>query len=104
MTDRLDVYYEALSGDARAWETAGDELGDASAAAGRLTIAASAFSFAGGAVATAYEAVRALEERLATGGQTEVLSAGRALRQARQDYEACEGDAGAALRDLWEPV
>lgn len=57
--DQVTVATDALRADAGDWNSAADDLRTAAATADRLVLPASAFSFAGGAVAGSYEALRA---------------------------------------------
>jgi hypothetical protein len=103
MTD-ITVDLEALASDARVWDTVGDDLAGARSALGALTVADSAFSFAGSSASSAHEQARELFDELCRRAATQTSGAATTLRDVRDDYVACQGEVSASLARLWDPV
>jgi hypothetical protein len=84
------VALEALESDAARWDAAAAELRKAATTAARMTVERGAFSFAGGGVASAYEAVRGRTEALLHQGAGELDAIAAGLRSAAAAYAAAD--------------
>jgi DNA-binding NarL/FixJ family response regulator len=92
------VSLRALESDAVRWTDAAADLRAAAAAAAGQVLDASAFSFAGREVATAYEALRSRTASLLTAGADNLDAVAAALRAGAAAYAADEAAAAARLR------
>lgn len=90
---QITVALDALEADAVMWTDAASALHDAAARADGLRIDAAAFSFAGTAVAGAYEALRVKVGGLVAAGAGNFDSIAAALRASAATYRA-EEEAG----------
>jgi hypothetical protein len=88
------VALQALESDARRWTDAAAVLRSAAAAAGEQELDPGTFSFAGRAVADAYEALRARTSALLVEGADDLDAVAAALRASARAY-AAEEEAGA---------
>jgi len=86
----VTVALEALEADAARWSSAAADLRAASAAAQGLDLPPAAFSFAGRAAATAYEALRGRTARLLGEGAENLDAIAAALRASAAAYAADE--------------
>jgi DNA-binding NarL/FixJ family response regulator len=93
------VSLRALESDAVRWTDAAADLRAAAAAAAGQVLDASAFSFAGREVATAYEALRSRTASLLTAGADNLDAVAAALRAGAAAYTAEEAAAAQRLRD-----
>jgi len=84
------VALDALESDAARWNTAAAELRAAAEAAAGLSLPRGVFSFAGGAVADAYEALRSRTTTLLEQGARDLDATASALRSAAAAYAAAE--------------
>jgi uncharacterized protein YukE len=89
----LTVAVEALEADAARWSEAAADLRAAAAAAAGQVLEPAAFSFAGGAAADAYEALRSRTARLLTEGADNLDAVACALRAGAAAYAAEEATA-----------
>jgi hypothetical protein len=94
----VTVALDALEADAVRWSDAAADLRAAASAATGLVLEPAAFSFAGHAVAAAYEALRSRTARLLTEGADNLESIAAALRASAAAYAADEA-AGAHRMD-----
>ena len=92
------VSLHALESDAVRWNDAAADLRAAAAAAAGQVLAASAFSFAGREVATAYEALRSRTAMLLSEGADNLDAVAAALRAGAGAYAAEEAAAAERLR------
>lgn len=97
----VTVATDALRADADDWTHAADELRDAAGTADRLVLPATAFSFAGGAVAASYEALRAKAATLLVEGADNFTDISAALRSAADQYDADEAANAHALQNIY---
>jgi hypothetical protein len=89
----LSVALAALEADAARWSAAAADLRAAAAvAAGRLALDGAAFTFAGHAVAGAYEAVRHRTATLLGEGADNLDAVAAALRASAAAYAAAEAE------------
>jgi uncharacterized protein YukE len=98
----FEAAMQALTDDAKRWDRVADAARTAADTAGSLTTHPSQFSFAGGAVASSFEEVRAIVEQLLRGGSTEMAGAATALRQVRATYEGTDESAKQRLAGTWD--
>jgi hypothetical protein len=89
-SQQIVVALEALEADAMMWQRAAEDLRTAAAAARRQEIPPHAFSFAGRAVADAYESMRVKAVALLEGGAANFDAIARALRASAAAYAADE--------------
>jgi hypothetical protein len=88
--EQITVAVEALESDSALWRGASAELRDAAAAAAGQVLDPAAFSFAGGAVAAAYEALRGRTTALLVEGADNVDAIAAALQVSAAAYAADE--------------
>ena len=98
----FDVALEALKSDAAIWDDVSAALDGAARAASGLSLAPSAFSFAGGGVATTYESVRSAVESLLRGGALETSRAADTLLAVKRAYEQSDSAAGITFAGQWD--
>jgi hypothetical protein len=98
----FEAAMQALTDDAKRWDGVADATGTAASTAGALTAHPSQFSFTGGAVATAFEELRAVVENLLRDGSAEMAGAATALRQVRATYEGTDEAARQRLAGTWD--
>lgn len=99
--DGITVATDALRADAGDWNKAADEVRHAAATAARLALPASAFSFAGGAVAGSYEALRAKAAALLVEGAENFTDIAAALVSAADQYDADEAANAHAMQNIY---
>ncbi len=88
----LSVGLAALEADAARWSAAAADLRLAAAAAGRVALDGAAFTFAGHAVAVAYEALRHRTATLLGEGADNLDAVAAALRASAAAYAADEAE------------
>jgi len=88
--EQITVSLEALRADAAEWEHAAGELRVAGRRADAAVVPSSAFSFAGGPAAQAYELLRVNTAGLLAAGAREFADIAESLRAAADTYEADE--------------
>lgn len=98
---QIAVALDALESDAVGWLRIGDELRAAGGSAGALSLPAAAFSFAGGALAASYEALRARMVGLLDGGAGNAGAVAAALRASAATYAAEEQAGVHRMRDTY---
>jgi hypothetical protein len=99
--DQITVAVEALKSDAALWSRTAAELRDAAATAAEQVLEPSAFSFAGGAVAAAYEALRGRTAALLTEGADNADAIAAALRASAAAYAADEAAGAHRLHNTY---
>jgi hypothetical protein len=88
--EQITVSIEALRADAADWDHAAGELRVTARRADAAVVPSTAFSFAGGPVAQAYELLRVNTAGLLAAGAQEFGAMAAALRAAADTYEADE--------------
>ena len=99
--DQITVAVEALESDAALWSRTASELRDAAATAAGQVLEPSAFSFAGGAVAGAYEALRGRTAALLADGADNADAIAAALRASAAAYAADEAAGAHRLHNTY---
>jgi hypothetical protein len=99
--EQITVALEALESDAALWSRAAAELRDAADAAAGLALDPAAFSFAGGAVAAAYEALRGRTTALLAEGADNLDAVAAALRASAAAYAADEAAGAHRLHNTY---
>lgn len=87
-SEQITVALDALEADAVRWVRLAGELRTAAAAASSQAVDPAAFSFAGGAVAASYDALRTRMAALIEDGAANFESVAAALRASAAAYEA----------------
>lgn len=98
---QIVVALDALESDAVGWLRIADELRAAAGNAGALTLGAPEFSFAGGALAASYEALRARLVALLDGGSANAAAVAAALRASAATYAAEEQAGVHRMREVY---
>jgi hypothetical protein len=99
--EQITVAVEALESDAALWRRAAGELRTAAAAAAGQVLDPATFSFAGGAVAAAYEALRGRTAALLVEGADNVDAIAAALRISAAAYAADEAAGAHRLHHVY---
>jgi hypothetical protein len=97
---QIAVALDALESDAARWSSAAGELRAAAAAAAGQALDPAAFSFAGEAVATAYEALRTRTATLLAQGADNFEAIAGALRASAAAYAADEASGAHRLHNI----
>ncbi len=99
--DQISTGLQALRDDATTWVGLADTLTDTAAKARAAGLSPAAFSFAGQAVAVAYEALRAKTADLLDAGATNFDDIAAALRATAAAYEADEATHAHSLNHIY---
>ncbi|WP_109508008.1 hypothetical protein [Nocardioides speluncae] len=98
----FEVAMDALTSDAKRWDTIAGRLETSANDLAGLTLNPKAWTFAGGEAAEAYERFRGIVESYVRGGATETASAAVRLREIRRIYESADEEAKNDLARIWK--
>jgi membrane-bound lytic murein transglycosylase MltF len=98
----FEVAMRALLADADRWNAISEQLTTVSSGTSGLYLSSSAFSFAGGDAAAAYEEVRTFVQEFCTAGATKTKGAADALEHVHDVYSSTDEAAKAALEEKWK--
>jgi hypothetical protein len=98
----FEVAMKALIADADRWNGISESLSNMSGDCGGLALPDSAFSFAGGDAAAAYEQVRSFVQGFVSDGAEKTKGAADALKEVHRTYRGTDEAAKAALEEKWK--